>query len=674
MVAVALMVTAILVLPDFTFAGELQVRSFKRADNDLTAILNNFKRLDDNDQVCAIIKVRSDIEGLNFSASTPIVGNVEHRYGEYWIYVSEGTRQLSIYATGFIKLSYVFPERIESGKVYIMEVTSRAGTVTKIGKGNLVIDTDPAGVEVRIDGFPDLVKTAPCRFDNYRSGTYTFNFSKERYFPLDTIISIDSKVTKQIFVKLKPKWGDLVVSTDYPPVKFEIDSNVYEGTTLILKGEKDGLLEGIYPLRLSRENYYDTLINVAIKAGKTTTLQVVLRSIMTGLVIRTIPSGAEVYIDGDFKGKTPYRGSIITGKHQLVLKHKGFIDEVREINLVKDENLSLFVEMRTHTKVWINSSPDGAKIYLNGDYMGKTPEKVNIYTGKNTLTLKKKNYETIEDEITVVPDTIYSYTLTKRKYNLSVKSSPTGADIKINGKDVGQTNKDFDLEYGSYKVVVSNKGYLTRRKGFTLDDDEKLNFKLLPRIKGYIGVTFFIPSEDYDITKYGVELGWSYQQVPHLLTSFGYGYGSVSDMTDRFKELNISKVAKERYQDLDFNTMKKTGFAVEDTRIFYWRFGWIIYRPLVMTFTSVMGAYTFNGYQVYEADKDYKPEDGYGMGVIHKGEKLVDHYGSNTFAKFKYGFGVSVKLSTFFAGFDYWPKGSTENYGARFSVNVGIML
>jgi hypothetical protein len=654
-------------------AAELVVKSFKKAEYDLTAILNTYKRYDDNDELCAIVKVRSDIIGLNFAASTPIVGNVEYRKGEYWIYLSEGTRQLSIYAPGFIKLSYTFPERIKKGNVYIMEVTSRLGPISEKGKGNLIIQSQPDSVEVRIDGFPDLLKITPCRFNNYRSDVYTFKFSKDRYFPLDTVISIDKKVTKQIFVKLNQKWGDLIVNTNLDQARFNINGNTFNVPSLKLTGEKKGLDEGVYDLKISGTNHHDTSLNIAIKAGDTTFLKVNLRPITTKIQINTNPPGARISIDDQFKGYSPLEDTLIIGYHSLKITHKGYIDETHTIRLTENEPFIKNYTLRTHAKVWITSNPPGAKIILNGKYKGKTPQKIDLYTGPNILELKKRNYETVKKTIEVTPGGRYDFPMKKKKYHLTLISFPPGADIKINGLPVGQTKKKLELEYGYYKITVSHKGYLSRHKSLTLDRDKKVNFNLPPRMKAFMGATFFIPHEEYDILKLGGELGWSYQKIPHLLTSIGYGGASVEDMETHLNSMDVRKVIKEQFTDLDFREMKKVGFAVEGTNIVYWRLGWIVYKPITMMFSSVMGLFSYGGYPVYESSKVYQSNFAWDDDV-QPGDRVVDYYGNQNDSLFKYGFGFAVKWSSFYAGFDYWPPADKQHYGNKFSVNIGLIL
>ena len=73
-------------------AQELTVKSFKLASSDLTA--QTQPRKDLNDRNCALIKVGLGLQGVQFEGS--IMGNVENKTGEYWVYMPQGNRMLKI--------------------------------------------------------------------------------------------------------------------------------------------------------------------------------------------------------------------------------------------------------------------------------------------------------------------------------------------------------------------------------------------------------------------------------------------------------------------------------------------------------------------------------------------------------------------------------------------------
>ena len=98
------------------FADSLDVTGYKQIPNDISA--QRFGRYDANDKLCALIKVISDIDNLNFDAGLRIVGNIEKKAGEYWVYVSAGERRLSIWGRDLIRNNLNLPLLPESGKVY----------------------------------------------------------------------------------------------------------------------------------------------------------------------------------------------------------------------------------------------------------------------------------------------------------------------------------------------------------------------------------------------------------------------------------------------------------------------------------------------------------------------------------------------------------------------------
>jgi len=87
-----------------------EVKVFEKAENDLTARM--YPRTDVNDHPCALIRILTDLNGLSFDSNVGIVGNVEKKTGEYWLYVSPGERQLQIRKEAFIPLIYTIPESI----------------------------------------------------------------------------------------------------------------------------------------------------------------------------------------------------------------------------------------------------------------------------------------------------------------------------------------------------------------------------------------------------------------------------------------------------------------------------------------------------------------------------------------------------------------------------------
>ena len=105
-------------------AQELTVKSFKLAGSDLTA--QTQPRKDLNDRNCALIKVGIGLQGVQFEGG--IMGNVENKTGEYWVYMPQGNRQLKVKHTNYAPVMVTFAdygvEKLESNRTYELIVVT----------------------------------------------------------------------------------------------------------------------------------------------------------------------------------------------------------------------------------------------------------------------------------------------------------------------------------------------------------------------------------------------------------------------------------------------------------------------------------------------------------------------------------------------------------------------
>jgi len=73
-------------------AQTLEVAGMNAADMDLSA--SKYQRKDGNDQPCALIKVQTPLQDMVFEGN--VVGEVEQKTGEYWVYLTNKSRQLQL--------------------------------------------------------------------------------------------------------------------------------------------------------------------------------------------------------------------------------------------------------------------------------------------------------------------------------------------------------------------------------------------------------------------------------------------------------------------------------------------------------------------------------------------------------------------------------------------------
>lgn len=107
-----------LLLSTYLQAQEL-TPSFKVLEKDLMA--RTHPRLDLNDVPCAIVRVSAkDIDAYTFEGN--IIGDVIYQSGEALVYMTKGSRTITIKSNRFGMMKFDFPERLEKQVVYKLDL------------------------------------------------------------------------------------------------------------------------------------------------------------------------------------------------------------------------------------------------------------------------------------------------------------------------------------------------------------------------------------------------------------------------------------------------------------------------------------------------------------------------------------------------------------------------
>jgi len=660
-------ILVLLMLP--SVADEFVVLSFQKVANDISAITIKNKRNDDNDELCAIIKVRSDLKNLRFTASTPVVGSVEWKNGEYWVYLSAGTRQLDVFTEGFIKFSYTFPERIERGSVYILALSSKMGGNVETGKGSLNITSTPKNITVGIDGFPDLYKETPCSFENYRAGNYQFTFRRKRYHPLDSIITIEDNTQKQINITLRPKWGNLSIVTNTEETSFTMNGRNYTGKNLLLKEELNGLDPGEYSIAISKEKYMPQQLNVTIKEGDNQYHEINLTPITTNLSINTIPTGAAILIDETAVGNSPYSAQWIIGSHKVQISKDGYIAEEIMIDLTANKNAHQTIELKSHARIKIESEPSGASVKINGKNIGKTPLRTEVVSGENYIALSKENYISKEEQIVIKASDTYHYVLEKQKYRLKVESSPSEATLKVNGVVKGQTPKEMNLISGKYKITAEKDQYSRKIKRIDLTSDKTLLLKLPKRMNGIFGGNISISENGYETAKFGLDLGWTYPKARRLFTGIGINYGFTKKIEEHTK-YSDKIIQGSSYANLYLSRLETDGFVETKINTYYVRLGVVASRPFFELHLN-FGLSDITGYEVFVSNATYTSKSSQDLYV---GNKFIDLESKIDKTEAVYGIGIILPFGDVYLSADYWISNNFVTFSPKYMLGIGVIM
>lgn len=449
-------------------ADEFVVRSFVADITDLSAVM--YPRTDVNDDLCALVKIRTDLRNLRFDSNRNIVGDVLIKNGEFWLYLSPGEKQIVVYKEGFITLKYNIPIVIEASKVYLMEITNSEKATA--ATGSMIIETIPAGATVEIAQLNDLKKITPAQLNNYPAFPYSVVISKARYKTVDTILTIQPDEEIVHIIQLKPLWGDLIITVEPKDADIFID-NVYfgNGPQQLVAAEK-GIETGLHTFMVRKAGYYPDEKTLDLKRGDNGTLSFSLKQISGTLQIAAEPAGAEVYLDGIFIGNPPISQELQIGEHRLKIQKEGYLTIEKNIQ-INENQTTVINEVLPNTRlVRITSFPAEAEIYLNGKFAGKTPQKVLVSYGQNTVVLKREHFADKSETIVADAQTeSFDFALEAAKYNVLINSSVTGANVFVEKTLVGATPVNVSLPFGQYQVTLEKDGYFKKRKFIDVKDN-----------------------------------------------------------------------------------------------------------------------------------------------------------------------------------------------------------
>jgi len=206
------------------------------------------------------------------------------------------------------------------------------------------------------------------------------------------------------------------------------------------------------------------------------------------LMIKSAPSGAHVYVDGEL---VPLETSInpiangcviknltIGSSYLIKVEKAGFVP-VTKIFKIKGSFQGYTFVLKPLPNIAVVSFPLGATLYVNGQKWAATTPCIipSVSPGKSyILRVEKTGYLPVEKKITAINGTKYvGFNLPRYKdAQVSIKSTPSGAAIYVNGNFVGTT--PYVITIPSSQVVsfkIEKAGYITQTKAGYFSNGEK---------------------------------------------------------------------------------------------------------------------------------------------------------------------------------------------------------
>jgi hypothetical protein len=290
----------------------------------------------------------------------------------------------------------------------LAEVTIGTGTVSSgdvYTTGNIYVMSTPAGASAVLDGGVSQL-LSPGTFISVPPGQHQVSVAKPGYQSYSTTVNVSVGTTQNVLVTLDQVIlpGGISASSDPKGAGLYVD-DIYQGPTDLVVGNLEA---GPHRVTVDEPGYQASTQTVTVVSGQVVPVSVTLvpeNNPPTGdLQISSTPSGAVVYLDGNYKGFTPPNdkldiNDLAPGTYTLSLIKLGYQDYTTSVTLPAGKILQVSATLvptptpPSAASADIVSTPAGAEVYIDNMFVGITPISFqNVTPGSYTIELRLQGY------------------------------------------------------------------------------------------------------------------------------------------------------------------------------------------------------------------------------------------------------------------------------------------
>ncbi|HJJ48076.1 MAG TPA: PEGA domain-containing protein [Methanocorpusculum sp.] len=361
------------------------------------------------------------VDGIG--VATPVYADLEE--GSHTIYVmktgySTWQQQVTIHAGETANVSVVLKKK--TGADPAATPTEQSGADIT---GNIVMmpgyEKYPAGTEFGVV----KLSSSPSGASVYVDNTYVLTTPFDLKLPVGkhTIImkhtgqgewmrdvTVEFAKTVSVHAEMSPETnkGYLSVISEPAGAKVFIDG-IYRGLT----PETQSVSTGTHQVRLELSGYEAYSASAYVQSLKTAQVSANLEeSLIFGeFYVKSIPSGASVYLDGEFLGTTSDEKYVKSGpvaagyEYMLVVEKDGYetvFESVTASDAVKTITVTLEENKAQSGYISVSSIPAGAGVYIDSKFFGYAPvSQIAVSAGTHVLKVTREGYTDVEETLLV---------------------------------------------------------------------------------------------------------------------------------------------------------------------------------------------------------------------------------------------------------------------------------
>lgn len=219
---------------------------------------------------------------------------------------------------------------------------------------------------------------------------------------------------------------------------------------------------GTYQLTVQHPHFYPATRDLRLARGEQLHKSIEMKPLKGEIKVNSVPSGANVIVNGEQRGQTPLQIALEGGLHNVQLSLSGYepTEEILELTHTASSIERRYQLEPVRAGVTLQLQPMGGRLTLNG-IVQTNLQRLSLEAGKEQrLTYSMPGYFPQTKSLTVKAgeQVDVAMTLEQEMGKVAIESSPD-AQVEINGKKVGNTPLSLSLKAVPQQITLSLQGY-----------------------------------------------------------------------------------------------------------------------------------------------------------------------------------------------------------------------
>jgi len=327
----------------------------------------------------------------------PLGDRVLLRKGSYTVRVSQ---------RGYYDVSQNFEVGDEQNVVIGISMRKLPGHVT-------VVTSSPAEAVVSIN--ESKVGPAPFGPIELQPGEHSISVRAERYLPFNGTVSVPGLgMHEQMSVQLVPRWANVEINSEPEGARILAGDTEVGRTPATIE-----LLEGTHQISVVSDGFraWDGIITAAPNVDQALPL-IRLQPANAKLLVNSIPRGANVTVNGRYRGQSPITLDLAPDiNYEIGLSKAGYGTTSRKVRLAAAASDSITLDLTARTgSLTVNVQPADATVYVDGRARGTGSTTLRLSSAPHRIEVRKSGHESWSRTVTPRPG--YPQTMTARLRSL----------------------------------------------------------------------------------------------------------------------------------------------------------------------------------------------------------------------------------------------------------------